>query len=403
LFHQRAGAALANSGPEEKVYTHRDEVLDLAARGKLRSAMVQSCDLGGAELPNVHLEDLGLRQVGLTTANLAGSVLRAVTFQSCGLRSARFNDVRLQQVNVFASELLETSFRAAELDRCRFYDSKLGNASFAGARVVLSAFHSVEGFRASFERATLIHCEFHDVHMGNAILSGASFRDALLIDVDLQGANLYGADFTNALLVRCDLRDANLVGARLDGARFVASRLERADLDEAARRFLERGAAGGLTDYGQIREGLTGRATDDLQEIIYHLVRTYAMEGTQPFKPETVVLAMPKYLRELDFAQLIGQLQKQMDLPELALFTEREGSVYVRLGGRDFLVSPNVIVDLQQSRQRDEAPAEPAPAARPAAPSPAAPAVESEERQRPAKAPSDTGGTADRFKMLDLD
>jgi hypothetical protein len=159
-------------------------------------------------------------------------------------------------------------------------------------------------------------------------------------------------------------------------------------------------------DDDTLREGLACRSRDELVELVLHLVRAYVVEGTEPFKPEAALVNVPRTLRELDFPGLVTELKRQLGLPELELLSVREGQVYVKLGGRDFVVSPNALVDVMPSREeraaavperpaRDEAVDE-APAAAPARP-------EAPRPQAPQKVPADTGARADRFKMLDLD
>jgi hypothetical protein len=184
-------------------------------------------------------------------------------------------------------------------------------------------------------------------------------------------------------------------------------------------------------DFQAIKDGLGHLSKDELIEVIHHLTHAYVIEGTQPFKAEQAMVNVPRFLRELDFPQLVIQLKRQLGLPELELFSVSEGQVWVSIGGRDFVVSPNAVVDVQPARaEDDDAPAapaaapmdagpvrgleiddEPAPAAaappapppRPARPAPAPAAPPPAPKKKPPRPPADTGGTSDRFKMLDLD
>ncbi len=157
-------------------------------------------------------------------------------------------------------------------------------------------------------------------------------------------------------------------------------------------------------DDDTLREGLARCSKDELTELVLHLVRAYVVEGTTPFKPEAAMVNVPRTLRELDFPGLVTELKRQLGLPELELLTVREGQVYVKLGGRDFVVSPNALVDVMPSREERAA----AQAERPQAPADErlardeAPA-EAPRPQAAPKVPADTGAKADRFKMLDLD
>ena len=158
-------------------------------------------------------------------------------------------------------------------------------------------------------------------------------------------------------------------------------------------------------DHDVLREGLARYSKDELAELVVHLVSSYVLEGTQPFKPEAALVNVPRTLRELDFPGLVTELKRQLGLPELELLTVREGQVYVKLGGRDFVVSPNALVDVMPAREERAAAAPERPArerdeARTDVP---APAPEPPRPQAPAKVPADTGAKADRFKMLDLD
>lgn len=154
-------------------------------------------------------------------------------------------------------------------------------------------------------------------------------------------------------------------------------------------------------DLANVRVGLERYSKEELIELVHYLTRAYVVEGTIPFKAETAPVNIPRSLRELDFPGLIGQLKIQLGLPELELFQISEGQVTVMLGGRDYVVSPNAVVDVAPTRSE---PAQAAPGTtseRPAASAPA-PAAKAPVPV-PEPAPADGGGTADRFKMLDLD
>jgi hypothetical protein len=158
-------------------------------------------------------------------------------------------------------------------------------------------------------------------------------------------------------------------------------------------------------DDDALREGLGRYAKEELVELVLHLVRAYVVEGIQPFKPDTAMVNVPRTLRELDFPGLVTELKRQLGLPELELLTVRDNQVYVKLGGRDFVVSPNALVDVMPAREERAATFE-----RPAPDGSAEPAPRIDERpaeptrtQGPPKTPADTGARSDRFKMLDLD
>jgi len=160
-------------------------------------------------------------------------------------------------------------------------------------------------------------------------------------------------------------------------------------------------------DDDTLREGLERYGKDELIELVLHLVRAYVVEGTQPFKPDTAMVSVPRTLRELDFPGLVSELKRQLGLPELELLAVRDNQVYVKLGGRDFVVSPNALVDVMPAREeRPAAQAEQReqsePSERP--PREERPAADAPRKEAPqARVPADTGAKADRFKMLDLD
>lgn len=159
-------------------------------------------------------------------------------------------------------------------------------------------------------------------------------------------------------------------------------------------------------DDDTLREGLDRYVKEELIDLVLHLVRAYVVEGTQPFKPDTAMVNIPRTLRELDFPGLVTELKRQLGLPELELLSVRDNQVYVKLGGREFVVSPNALVDVMPAREdRPAAQAEraqPEPADRPARDE--RPPTEVARKEAPqARVPADTGAKADRFKMLDLD
>ena len=155
-----------------------------------------------------------------------------------------------------------------------------------------------------------------------------------------------------------------------------------------------------------IKERFLAYSKDELVDLLLQIVKTYVVEGTQQFKPEMAIFNVPKYLRELDFPQLIMQLQKHIGLPELGMFKLVNNQVYISMGGRDFLVNPAAMDSIKvRDEARDEPPqARPARQAAATAPREGASVKDILVDDKPkTKAPADDGSVADRFKMLDLD
>lgn len=107
---------------------------------------------------------------------------------------------------------------------------------------ILHARHTLWSYGVDGEQADFSHCRIAGLSFGDMQFNGASFRDAVLEDVDFGNAGVCGADFTGARLVHCkmdgiaaeecDFRDAVFEKCTLAQAHLAHSNLTGAAMKD---------------------------------------------------------------------------------------------------------------------------------------------------------------------------
>ena len=166
---------------------------------RLKEAVVDSCDLEGA---NFRLADL-------TETYFLFSDLARADLSSTGLRGGIFIDC----------DLKGSSFRYAALSYCKLYYCEAGGADFRMANFDGAGYV----FYTNFDRADLEGVNFRNCHIvknifARANLKDADFRDSELWKTDFSEANLEGANFLGAIRLEVEQlsRARTLYRAKLD-------------------------------------------------------------------------------------------------------------------------------------------------------------------------------------------
>ena len=107
---------------------------------------------------------------------------------------------------------------------------------------ILHAKHTLWSYGVGGEQADFSHCRIAGLALGDMQFNGASFRDAVLEDVDFGSASVCGADFSGARFVHCrmdglaaeecDFRDAVFENCTLAQAHLAHSNLTGATMKE---------------------------------------------------------------------------------------------------------------------------------------------------------------------------
>jgi uncharacterized protein YjbI with pentapeptide repeats len=110
-----------------------------AAGGRWRQVTLVDCRLDGADLANLHAEDLtlvrtSLREVRLVGAQLPVARLRAVRLQGCQARLSSWRGAHLQHVELLGCDLAEADLTEVQLDDVLLQDCDLTGAHLAGLR-----------------------------------------------------------------------------------------------------------------------------------------------------------------------------------------------------------------------------------------------------------------------------
>jgi uncharacterized protein YjbI with pentapeptide repeats len=163
-------------------------------------------------------QDIDLRGVDLSRADLRGADLNGVDIRGADLRGANLNGVDIRGADLRGANLNGVDIRGADLSRADLRGVNLRGADLRGANL-----NGVDIRGADLRRANLNGVDIRGADLRGANLNGVDIRGADLRRVNFSRANLNGVDLLNA-----DLRRANLNGVDIRGAD-----LSRADLRDA--------------------------------------------------------------------------------------------------------------------------------------------------------------------------
>ncbi|NEO58270.1 MAG: protein kinase [Okeania sp. SIO3B5] len=223
----------------------------------------QGCNLRGANLVAIKIEDAYLREADLSNANLRGIELREARLQNANLKGAQLQGAnlmkaKLQQANLSRAHLEGANLRSSNLENAKLEgaflsgatlkaavleNANLRKASLSGANLTSSNLPGANLQMANLKDAQLNGAKFQGANLrganlGGAIMSranlrGVDLRRAVLKDADLRRTDLVGANLTDARLMGVDLRGANLKGANLKNANLQGANIEKANLQGA--------------------------------------------------------------------------------------------------------------------------------------------------------------------------
>lgn len=157
--------------------------------------------LSSAQLQNIHLSFIGLRNANLKGANLSQTVLMHSDLSRAILEESILTSAKLRRANLREAKLTKSNLEKANLD-----SADLNAAKLTGANL----------HQASLNRAYLIYADLSDANLSNTYSKRAIFDRANLTGANFEQANLYYANFR-----RANLQRANLTQAELYGANFV--------------------------------------------------------------------------------------------------------------------------------------------------------------------------------------
>lgn len=195
---------------------------------RLDGAHWAGVDLRGAFLCDQQMNRADLSRARLDGATFTGAHLAGTNFTGASLRKARADHATLIRAMLVGAEAVGVNFACADLtgaDLCAANLTAAGfaNADLTDAQLCRACFHM-----ATFDRATVC----------GADLSGADFTGARLSHVCLRDCLLDGAIFRQANLLDCDLEEielrmGNFQAAALTGSLLTGSTLPGADFSGA--------------------------------------------------------------------------------------------------------------------------------------------------------------------------
>lgn len=215
----------------------------------LESAVLTRANLEGVSLSGANLKGANLGEIQAKDADFAGALLeRAVLFRG------QFEGAKLAGVDLRGGDILEADFRGANLegivaDSVIFYEVNLEGAKLDRASLCKSTFFRCRLSKASLRGAVLEGTTLVEVNGAGAIFTEARATNLRLVSgCDLDGADFTGATLTGATLRKstltnalfldvsgegCDFGESNLQKARLNGSRLRGARFIRADVGGA--------------------------------------------------------------------------------------------------------------------------------------------------------------------------
>ncbi|NEQ77753.1 MAG: protein kinase [Okeania sp. SIO2C9] len=213
----------------EDAYLREADLFKANLRGiDLREARLQNANLKGAQMQGANLIKAKLQQANLSSARLEGANLMSSNLQNTKLEKAFLGgatlmravleNANLRRANLSGANLMSSNLQAANLQAANLKDAKLTRANFKGANLRGANLGGTMMSRANLRGVDLRGAVLKDADLRRADLVGANLAGAKLMGVDLKGAKLTGANLKNANLQGANIENANLQGANLQGA-----------------------------------------------------------------------------------------------------------------------------------------------------------------------------------------
>lgn len=206
-------------------------------------AQFSGADLSNADFTDADLTDAVLTACTLREVQLQGTVLQGARFKDCRLVRCRFAHADLREAVFegcsFADEgghagvqfafgrMDEARLRKCDLSFARFerlslYGVEMEDCNLLGSAFVRADFsrafgRSVVQYSGALKGCNLELADLTQLRLPKGDLNRSSFREAVLVDADLEGADLRQCDFFQALTVGAKLAGADLRGAEVSG------------------------------------------------------------------------------------------------------------------------------------------------------------------------------------------
>ena len=182
-------------------------------RARLVDADFSEARLAGVSFENATLEKVTFKGADLAAARFARAQASQMDFSQCNLSSANFEGVNFHTASFVDADLRGSRFKGVRSYATSFIRSVLSAADFSGAYLHLARFEDVELSNVDFSRATFDNATLRRARLVTAKMSGAR-----LLKSDLSGSDLSGLDLSGLEMQGISFRDAILVNANLEGA-----------------------------------------------------------------------------------------------------------------------------------------------------------------------------------------
>ena len=192
-------------------------------------------DLSGANLNNVNLSKLDLRDANLSNAklnraNLTGTKLFRANLDGADLSFANLSSAELFRASLGNAKLFFANLSSANLNGADLSDTDVSLANLMGADLSNAILKNTDLSFANLSNTKLLVANFTDAQLSFANLKGANIKEADLSNATLRNADLSNADLSGSILQGANLTNAKLNGANVSGVNLNAAKLSNTTL-----------------------------------------------------------------------------------------------------------------------------------------------------------------------------
>lgn len=180
--------------------------------------VLEDCDLTGADLSRLNLQDCAFVRCALAEASFYAANLARTHWQRCRGGHADFE----------SADLVDARFESCDLNNAGWRRTKLASALFRGCKLTGARFEEVSQLGLAFEDCLLVGADLRRMSFRKAVLRGLDFADADLSGCDFrdavfeEGCSLRAAHIKDTRFDAADLREADLGGLKLSNAKQFA-------------------------------------------------------------------------------------------------------------------------------------------------------------------------------------
>lgn len=200
----------------------------------LSSHQCNYCNLAGADLSDLSLNNVSLRYANLTNTQFNDTIMQKADMRYAKLYGANLNYTDLNGSTLCGAFLNGNSLsrnNAASLTGAYLKNVNLADSNLNGANFDYANFHSATSTGCIPTNCGYTTC----ASAANATLDSASFTNAYMIGTDFSNSTIMVSDFTNTVLTGAKFKNATIAGDPDKGAstKFIGAFIQGADFSDA--------------------------------------------------------------------------------------------------------------------------------------------------------------------------